>query len=163
MDKLSFINSKIVSQTALKRLCAAWRLNSQNIVFTNGVFDIVHQGHITGILKAAEEGQKLIIGINSDASVKRLKGADRPMNNEYSRALLLAALQFVDAVCIFEEDTPLELIMACRPDVLVKGGDYQPETVVGSDFVKSYGGTTVIIPIVEGFSTTGMIKKIKDQ
>ncbi|HTO15960.1 MAG TPA: D-glycero-beta-D-manno-heptose 1-phosphate adenylyltransferase [Edaphocola sp.] len=161
MEKLLIIKSKIVDKTILERLCVGWRLNSQKIVFTNGVFDLVHQGHVTSIMKAAEAGQRLIIGINSDQSVKRLKGEHRPINDEQSRAILLAAFQFVDAVCIFEEDTPLELIKAARPDVLVKGGDYSPETVVGNDFVNSYGGSTVIIPIVEGFSTTGIIDSLK--
>lgn len=162
-NKLDNIQSKIISATELKRLVAGWKVKSYQIVFTNGVFDLIHQGHIASIALAANEGNKLVIGINSDASVKRLKGDDRPVNDAQSRALVLASMQYVDAVCIFEEDTPLELIKAVQPDVLVKGGDYTPETVVGNELVNAYGGKTVIIPLVAGFSTTGTIQKINNQ
>lgn len=162
-NKLDNIQSKIISATELKRLVAGWKVKSYQIVFTNGVFDLIHQGHIASIALAANEGNKLVIGINSDASVKRLKGDDRPVNDAQSRALVLASMQYVDAVCIFEEDTPLELIKAVQPDVLVKGGDYTPEAVVGNELVNAYGGKTVIIPLVAGFSTTGTIQKINNQ
>ena len=162
-NKLDNIQSKIISATELKRLVAGWKVKSYQIVFTNGVFDLIHQGHIARIALAANEGNKLVVGINSDASVKRLKGDDRPLNDAQSRALVLASMQYVDAVCIFEEDTPLELIKAVQPDVLVKGGDYTPETVVGNELVNAYGGKTVIIPLVAGFSTTGTIQKINNQ
>ncbi|OJV54813.1 MAG: hypothetical protein BGO31_15810 [Bacteroidetes bacterium 43-16] len=162
-NKLDNIQSKIISATELKRLVAGWKVKSYQIVFTNGVFDLIHQGHIASIALAANEGNKLVVGINSDASVKRLKGDDRPLNDAQSRALVLASMQYVDAVCIFEEDTPLELIKAVQPDVLVKGGDYTPETVVGNELVNAYGGKTVIIPLVAGFSTTGTIQKINNQ
>ena len=161
MDKLALIQHKITDATTLQRLCAGWRVNSHKIVFTNGCFDIIHQGHITSICQAASLGNKLVVGINADASVKRLKGDKRPINDAYSRALVLAAMEFVDAVCIFEEDTPLELIKAVQPDILAKGGDYTPETVVGNDYVVSIGGETVILPIVPDFSTTTIISRSK--
>lgn len=162
MDKLALIRHKIVDATTLKRMCSGWRVNSYKVVFTNGCFDIVHQGHIASICQAASLGNKLVVGVNSDASVKRLKGEKRPINDAYSRALVLASMEFVDAVCIFEEDTPLDLIKAVRPDVLAKGGDYTPETVVGNDYVKSIGGETVILPIVPDFSTTMIISRSKE-
>lgn len=162
-NKLDNLKSKIISNKEdLAKITSGWRVKSLKIVFTNGVFDLIHQGHIASLALAAEEGNRLIVGINSDASVKRLKGDSRPVNDAMSRALVLAAMQYVDAVCVFEEDTPIELIKAVKPDVIAKGGDYSPETVVGNNFVKSYGGQTVIIPLVEGFSTTGTIEKMKD-
>ncbi|RQO32084.1 D-glycero-beta-D-manno-heptose 1-phosphate adenylyltransferase [Taibaiella sp. KBW10] len=161
MDKLQLISHKITDITNLERICSGWRLISQNIVFTNGCFDIIHQGHINSLAQAASLGNRLVVGINADASVTRLKGPQRPINDAYSRALVLAAMQFVDAVCIFDEDTPLKLIEAVRPHVLAKGGDYTPETVVGNDFVQSIGGQTVILPLVPNFSTTSIIEKSK--
>jgi rfaE bifunctional protein nucleotidyltransferase chain/domain len=113
------------------------------------------------LLQAAELGDKLVLGLNTDASVKRLKGEGRPLNDEQSRALIMAAQLYVDAVTLFDEDTPLELIQTIHPDVIVKGGDYTPETVVGNDFVTSYGGKVVIVPTVEGFSTTSIINRMK--
>lgn len=138
-----------------------WRLNSKTIAFTNGVFDILHEGHITLLSQAATYADKLIIGVNSDASVKRLKGENRPINNQHSRALILASLIMVDAVVIFDEDTPLELINQVEPEVLIKGGDYTLETIVGAKETIQRGGKVEIIPIVEGFSTTGLIEKMK--
>ncbi len=137
-----------------------WRLNCKTIAFTNGVFDIVHQGHIGVLAKAASFADVLIVGVNSDASVKRLKGNSRPVNNEQSRALVLASLIMVDAVVIFDEDTPLELIRKIKPDVLIKGGDYTIDTIVGAKEVMANGGKVEIFPIEEGFSTTGIIEKI---
>lgn len=160
-QKKELVQDKIMSQEALAHLCEGWRVKGQKIVFTNGCFDILHQGHVELLLEAAELGNKLVLGINTDNSVKKLKGEDRPVNNELSRALLLAAQLYVDAVVLFAEDTPLELIQAIRPDVIVKGGDYTPETVVGNDFVKSYGGEVVIVNLVPGFSTTGLIDRLK--
>ncbi len=159
-NKLDNIKSKIVSLENLQRIVSGWKVKSYKVVFTNGVFDLLHQGHIASLAMAADEGNKLVVGLNADASVKRLKGASRPVNDAMSRAMVLAAMQYVDAVCIFEEDTPLELIKALKPDVIAKGGDYTPETVVGNDFLQSYGGKTVIIPLVEGFSTTGIVEKL---
>lgn len=137
-----------------------WRLKSKTIAFTNGVFDILHQGHIAVLAKAASFADILIVGVNSDASVKRLKGESRPVNDEQSRALVLASLIMVDAVVIFEEQTPLELIKNIKPDVLIKGGDYTMDTIVGSAEVIKNGGRVEIFPIEEGFSTTGIIEKI---
>lgn len=138
-----------------------WRLNSKTIAFTNGVFDILHEGHLSLLNKAATFADILVVGINSDASVKRLKGESRPVNNQQSRALILASLIMVDAVIIFDEDTPLELINQIEPDVLIKGGDYTLDTIVGAKETLDRKGTVEIIPIVEGFSTTGIIEKMK--
>jgi len=129
-------------------------------VFTNGVFDILHPGHIFSLSQAATEADFLIVGVNSDNSVKRLKGTARPINNQDSRVLLLASLLMVDAVVIFEEDTPLELINSIRPDVLVKGGDYAIEQIVGAKEVQLNGGRVVINPIIAGYSTTDIIDKL---
>lgn len=148
----------------LKTLCfkvAAWRATGKTISFTNGCFDILHEGHIYSLSQAAKEADLLIVGVNSDASIKRLKGIDRPINHEQSRALILASLSVVDAVVIFEEDTPLQLIQAILPDFLVKGGDYTIDQIVGSKEVLANGGNVVINPIVEGYSTTGIIQQIK--
>jgi D-beta-D-heptose 7-phosphate kinase/D-beta-D-heptose 1-phosphate adenosyltransferase len=130
-------------------------------VFTNGVFDILHPGHVFSLSQAAREADFLVVGVNSDDSVKRLKGKTRPINNQDSRALLLASLLMVDAVVIFEEDTPLELINAIKPDVLVKGGDYTIEQIVGAREVNLNGGRVVINPTIEGYSTTSIIDKLK--
>jgi len=137
-----------------------WRLKSKTIAFTNGVFDILHQGHIAVLAKAASFADILIVGINSDSSVKKLKGDSRPINNQQSRAFVLASLIMVDAVVIFDEETPLELIKKIQPDVLVKGGDYTLDTIVGAKEVMANGGKVEIFPIEEGFSTTGIIEKI---
>jgi len=156
------ISAKIFEQSQLKRQLKVWDLLGKKIVFTNGVFDILHPGHIALLCKAASFADMLIVGVNSDASVKRLKGEERPVNNEQSRALLLASLLMVDAVVIFEEDTPLELIKSIMPDVLVKGGDYTIDTIVGSKEVIENGGEVKIVPIKQGFSTTSTIKKFKN-
>lgn len=136
------------------------RLKSKTIAFTNGVFDILHEGHIAVLSEAASFADVLIVGVNSDASVKKLKGDGRPVNNENSRALVIASLIMVDAVVIFDEETPIELIKVIKPDVLVKGGDYNLDTMVGSQEVLDAGGRVEIIPLREGFSTTGIIEKI---
>ena len=142
-------------------MAAQWRLLGKTIVFTNGVFDLLHQGHIFSLSQAAAEGDVLIVGLNADTSVKRLKGAHRPVNDERSRALVLASLLMVDAVVLFEEDTPLELIRSLMPDVLVKGGDYTVEQVAGAQEVIGNGGRVVINPILEGFSTTSIIAQVQ--
>ena len=133
------------------------------LVFTNGCFDLIHQGHIEYLAKAKDMGDLLVVGLNSDASVRRLKGKTRPIQNQKSRAMVLAALEFVDFVVIFKEDTPINVIETLRPDVLVKGGDYDRSTIVGADFVESYGGEVAVIPLVPGHSTTNLVEKINQQ
>ena len=133
----------------------------KKIAFTNGVFDIIHQGHIFSLSQAAKEADYLSVGLNADASVKRLKGETRPVNNQDSRALVLASLIMVDAVVLFEEDTPLELIKAIMPDVIIKGGDYTVEQVAGAKEIIANGGRVVINPILEGFSTTSIIEQAR--
>lgn len=141
---------------------AEWRGSVRGrLVFTNGVFDLLHPGHIDVLVGARRLGAALVVGLNSDSSVRRLKGPDRPVRNEQDRSYVLAALQCVDAVTIFEEDTPLELIRALRPDVLVKGGDYSPATVVGAADVHGWGGETVIISLTPGHSTTRTIERLR--
>ncbi|MFT3884600.1 MAG: D-glycero-beta-D-manno-heptose 1-phosphate adenylyltransferase [Flavobacteriales bacterium] len=154
--------SRIIDLVEAQRLVNTWRLKSDRIVFTNGVFDILHKGHVTYLEEAAALGHRLVIGLNSDASVKRLgKGDDRPLNDQDSRATVLAALRCVDAIVLFDEDTPMELIQVIGPDVLVKGGDWAPERIVGAEYVKSYGGDVRSIPLVDGFSTTNLVEKIR--
>lgn len=161
MKTIQAIPDKIFTLTELKLQLNRWRLLNRKIVFTNGVFDILHEGHIASLSEAALYGHVLIVGINSDASVKRLKGESRPVNNEGSRTLLMASLVMVDAVIFFEEDTPLNLITTILPDVLVKGGDYTIEQIVGATEVIANGGEVKIVPILEGFSTTGIIERMK--
>ena len=161
MKNTAHIPHKIFLLKDMLHVIAGWKLTSKTIAFTNGCFDILHEGHIFSLSQAAAEADYLIVGVNSDASTKRLKGPDRPVNNEHSRALLIASLMIVDAVVIFEEDTPLNLITNIKPDVLVKGGDYTIEKVVGAKEVIADGGKVIINPIVEGFSTTGIIAKIR--
>jgi D-glycero-beta-D-manno-heptose 1-phosphate adenylyltransferase len=161
MNKLQWIQNKIYTRERLVRQCNIWRGTGRKIVFTNGCFDILHHGHLDLIAKAADLGNVLVLGLNTDASVRRLKGPERPVTNEQDRALQVASLLCVDAVCLFDEDTPAELINEVRPDILVKGGDYTINNIVGADFVTSYGGKVEIIPFVEGYSTTSLISKIK--
>jgi len=144
-----------------KQVCR-WKLLDRKIVFTNGCFDILHKGHLELLSQAAALGDVLIVGINADDSVRRLKGDDRPVNDEKFRAMLLASLTIIDAVCIFPEDTPLALIQTILPDFLVKGGDYDPSTVVGAEDVLKNGGEVVIIPLVSGYSTSNIIQKIRE-
>ena len=163
MKAVSSIPDKIFTLSGLQSQLKRWRLQNKKIVFTNGVFDILHEGHIASLSEAAAHGHILIVGVNADASVKRLKGESRPIHNENSRALLLASLVLTDAVIIFEEDTPLNLITAILPDVLVKGGDYTLEQIVGAKEVMANGGEVKIAAILEGFSTTSIIEKMKQQ
>lgn len=152
----------IIDLVTAQRLVQVWRLKSDRIVFTNGVFDILHRGHATYLEQAAAHGQRLVVGLNSDASVKRLgKGGDRPLNHQEDRAAVLAALRCVDAVVIFDQDTPLELIQALGPDVLVKGGDWAPDKIVGGEYVRKYGGEVLSLPLVEGLSTTSLVQRIR--
>lgn len=150
---------KILSWADLDRWVAYWRFLEQKIVFTNGCFDLLHLGHVSYLEAAARLGDVLVVGVNSDDSVRRLKGPNRPLQSQEARARILAALEFVEAVVIFEEDTPLRLIEKIAPDVLVKGGDYTPDKVVGADFVRSRGGEVVILPFLEGHSTSALIKR----
>ena len=161
MKNTDIIKEKIYPLNALVHKLAQIRLTGTNVSFTNGVFDILHTGHIASLSQAASEADFLIVGVNSDASVKRLKGNERPLNDQDARALILASLIIVDAVIIFNEDTPLEIIKAIMPDVLVKGGDYTIEQIVGAKEVMANGGRVVINEIIEGFSTTGLIEKIR--
>ena len=160
MDVLSDLDPrrKVLSWQSL----ASWRARQHGrVVFTNGVFDLLHPGHVDVIIGARAQGDCLVVGVNSDSSVKRLKGADRPVRSEGERVYVLAALAAVDAVTVFEEDTPLELIRMLRPDVIVKGGDYVPDTVVGAAEVRDRGGQVVIIPLTPGHSTTSTIERLR--
>jgi rfaE bifunctional protein nucleotidyltransferase chain/domain len=161
MSKLEIIKSKIFSKESLKYQLAIWRFLSKKIVFTNGCFDILHLGHIDYLSKAAEFGDVLIVGLNSDDSVRTIKGINRPINDENSRAMILAFLSFVSAVILFDEDTPYNLIKLVQPDVLIKGSDYKPEDIVGYDIVKAKGGEIKTIDFLPGYSTTSIIDKIK--
>ena len=160
MTILSQIESKIVSLPDAVELVSKWKADGQKVVFTNGCFDVLHYGHVCYLADAKELGDKLVVGLNSDASVRRLKGETRPINGQKERATLLAALNCIDAVVVFDEDTPENLIKNIRPDFLVKGGDYTFETIVGADFVSSYGGSVKTIPLVENFSTTNILKRL---
>jgi D-beta-D-heptose 7-phosphate kinase/D-beta-D-heptose 1-phosphate adenosyltransferase len=151
---------KVLDGDRLRRRIAEWRAAGETIVFTNGCFDLLHVGHVTLLEDCRRFGSKLVLGLNSDASVRRLKGAARPVVGEQERARVMAALAAVDAVVVFEEDTPIELIRTVRPDVLVKGGDYSVETVVGHEEVLAAGGRVEIVPTVEGFSTSHIVQKL---
>lgn len=161
MHKLEWIQRRIMTTEQLVRQKNIWHSFGKKIVFTNGCFDILHHGHLDLIAKAADFGNVLIIGVNTDRSVKKLKGPERPINHEQDRAFQLASLLCVDAICLFDEQTPEELIKLIQPDVLVKGGDYTIDTIVGADYVQSYGGKVEIIPFVEGYSTSALIDNIK--
>ncbi|MCQ2322965.1 MAG: D-glycero-beta-D-manno-heptose 1-phosphate adenylyltransferase [Bacteroidales bacterium] len=160
MNYFENINSKILDGEGLEKWLVECRRSGKKIVFSNGCFDILHRGHVEYLSKAAAKGDVLIIGLNTDASVKRLKGPSRPVNDEKSRAFVLAALGFVSAVTLFDEDTPYQLINKVQPDVLVKGSDYKPEDIVGYDIVMAKGGRVETIDLVEGFSTTKTIEKL---
>lgn len=162
MSHLNKINSKIFTLEDLKVQVDSWKKSGEKVVFTNGCFDVVHRGHIEVLARTADLGSKLIIGLNSDSSIKDLKGANRPIINEGSRAILLAALSFVDAIVLFSEDTPINLISTLLPDVLAKGGDYEIETIVGHKVVQKNGGKVILVPFVDGFSSTNIIEKIKN-
>jgi len=159
-DKKFSFKNKIVNRTEARSIVNTWQNNGSKVVFTNGCFDLVHRGHVEYLAKAAEKGDKLLLGLNSDASVKRLKGESRPIVDEDSRAVLLAAFEFIDLIVLFDEDTPYELIKTVQPDVLVKGADYKVEDIVGYDVVMQRGGAVETITFVEGFSTTNIVEKI---
>lgn len=155
------ITNKIVTEKELLQKINVWRLLGKTIVFSNGCFDILHAGHIALLSEAAQHGDILIIGVNADVSVKKIKGDNRPVNDENSRSLLLASLSIVDAVIIFWEDTPLEIIKLIKPDVLVKGGDYLIDQIAGAKEIIAAGRKVIIHPLVDGFSTTSIIQKLK--
>ncbi len=161
MRAIDKIDQKIMSIEQAKAFIQACKVTGKTVAFTNGCFDILHPGHLYSLAQTAKEADYLLVGLNSDASVKRLKGPERPINSTESRATVLANLVLIDAVVVFEEDTPLDLIKTLLPDVLVKGGDYTIDTIVGAKEVIANGGKVIINPIVEGFSTTNIIEKIK--
>jgi D-beta-D-heptose 7-phosphate kinase/D-beta-D-heptose 1-phosphate adenosyltransferase len=152
---------KLVERAHLSGICTTLRRAHRRIVFTNGCFDLLHPGHIRLLSEARKQGDLLVVGLNSDASVRRLKGPGRPILSERDRAQVLGGLDAVDFVVLFDEETPEKLITAVRPDVLVKGGDYTEATVVGAPLVRSWGGTVVLIPLVPGSSTTSLVSKMK--
>jgi rfaE bifunctional protein nucleotidyltransferase chain/domain len=155
------IANKMVTPILLQKLLTQWRFKEQKVVFTNGCFDLLHTGHLELLIQAKALGHQLIVGINSDQSIGRLKGSNRPIKNEAARMFQMACLLMVDAVIVFDEDTPLELIKAIQPNVLVKGGDYNIDTIVGAKEVMANGGSVEIIKIVDGYSTTAIIEKSK--
>lgn len=163
LDKPASADRRIVDLVQVQRLCNIWRMKGDRIVFTNGCFDILHRGHVEYLHEAAALGDRLVIGVNTDASVQRLgKGDGRPYNDENSRAKVLAALRLVDAVVLFDQDTPLELIQNIGPDVLVKGGDYTEDQIVGAEYVRANGGEVRSLKLVDGYSTTGLVDRIRN-
>ena len=160
MTHFSHLQQKITDRTDLVQRVRTWQQSGLNVVFTNGCFDVLHYGHLHYLAAAADLGDRLVVGLNSAESVRRLKGPTRPIHDEPTRQTTLAALEFVDAVCVFGEDTPLELLRAVRPDFLVKGGDYVAEEVVGYAEVTGAGGAVVILPFGEGYSTTSLEQTI---
>lgn len=161
MNHFQDINDKIVSADVAQGLVSLWQANEQEVVFTNGCFDILHRGHVEYLAKAASMGQKLVLGLNTDNSVSRIKGPLRPVVDQDARAILLASLACIDLVVFFDEETPYELIKLLQPNILVKGSDYKPESIVGYDIVVARGGRVETIDFVDGFSTTLLIEKIK--
>ncbi len=161
MDKLNIIQSKIIDIDNIESYLTYWNLKNQKVVFTNGCFDILHRGHVEYLAQAANHGDVLIIGVNTDSSVKRIKGETRPVQDEYARAILLASLSFVSAVIFFDDDTPYNLIKRIQPDVLIKGSDYSVKDIVGSDIVMAKGGKVITIDFIDGYSTTSIIEKLK--
>ncbi len=158
---IEVIKSKIMSWEEIRNTALEWKANGEKVVFTNGCFDILHYGHVYYLAQARAMGDRLVIGLNSRDSVSRLKGANRPINDDETRQYLLASLQYVDAVVVFEQDTPRELIEVVKPDILVKGGDYTIETIVGADIVINNGGEVKSLAFVPGYSTTSIEEKLK--
>lgn len=163
MNKYTLIKSKIVNGIDLMRLLSFYRFKNQKIVFTNGCFDLIHLGHVKYLTQAADLGDILIIGLNSDSSVSKIKGNGRPVLDQESRALTLAAFSFVDNIVLFDEETPYKIIKQIMPDILVKGGDYNPEEIVGYDIVKDNGGEVMMLDFIKGYSTSDIIKGIASQ
>ena len=161
-EALKKINNKIFDLQLLMKKIEKWRSENKKIVFTNGCFDLIHLGHIEILARSSDFGDKLIIGVNSDLSIKKLKGENRPIIEESSRIRQLSALEFVDAVVLFDEETPIKLIETIKPDVITKGGDYTAKNVVGNKVVNQKNGEVVIIPLTQGYSTTSILNKIKN-
>ena len=161
-EALKKINNKIFDLQNLIKKIEKWRSENKKIVFTNGCFDLIHLGHIEILARSADYGDKLIIGVNSDLSIKKLKGENRPIIEESSRIRQLSALEFVDAVVLFDEETPIKLIESIKPNVITKGGDYKAKNVVGNEVVSQKNGEVVIIPLTRGYSTTSILNKIKN-
>jgi D-beta-D-heptose 7-phosphate kinase/D-beta-D-heptose 1-phosphate adenosyltransferase len=162
LDGTSRTSSKIQNLEEAAEIIRRWRREGRKVVFTNGCFDILHAGHVHCLERAKSFGDRLVVGLNSDDSVRRLKGKKRPVMNQSDRAAILSALECVDLVVAFDEDTPLELIRALKPAVLVKGGDYSPQDVVGRDMVEEWGGRVEIVPVLDGKSTTGILRLLSD-
>ncbi len=160
MNQLDTIVKKIVTREEAQRIVTEWKAQGEKIVFTNGCFDIIHKGHVCYLAQARDLGTKLVLGLNTDASIKRLKGDSRPIKEEESRALTVASFAFIDLVVLFDEDTPHELISLLVPNVLVKGSDYKVQDIVGADVVLQHGGEVKTIDFVQGFSTTNYVKKL---
>ena len=161
-EALKKINNKIFDLQRLMKKVEKWRSENKKVVFTNGCFDLIHLGHIEILARSSDFGDKLIIGVNSDLSIKKLKGKNRPIIEESSRIKQLSALEFVDAVVVFDEDTPLKLIETIKPDVITKGGDYTTKNIVGNEVVSQKNGEVIIIPLTQGYSTTSILNKIKN-
>jgi rfaE bifunctional protein nucleotidyltransferase chain/domain len=163
MKKLEVIQNKIFTDTAkIKHILAIWRFKGYKIVFTNGCFDILHLGHLDYLAKAAAKGDKLIVGLNTDSSVTRLKGPDRPITDQHSRAMILASISFVSMVVLFDEETPYKLITKVQPDILIKGADYNPVDIVGYNIVMAKGGKVETIEFLPGYSTSAIEAKIRN-
>ncbi|HPH20421.1 MAG TPA: D-glycero-beta-D-manno-heptose 1-phosphate adenylyltransferase [Haliscomenobacter sp.] len=162
MSALVQIEAKIHSWESAQAIVQQWQQQGETVVFTNGCFDLLHYGHLHYLAQARDLGHRLVLGLNSAGSVCRLKGPHRPINDELTRTWQMAALTFIDAVVVFEEDTPWELLQVLQPDILVKGGDYAPETIVGADIVLARGGKVLTLPFIEGYSTTALEQKIKN-
>ncbi|MFO7922109.1 MAG: adenylyltransferase/cytidyltransferase family protein [Bacteroidales bacterium] len=160
MDNREIINSKILSDKSLERMLAYRRFKDQKMVFTNGCFDILHRGHADYLARAAEMGDILVVGLNTDRSVRAIKGPGHPVQNEKSRSQILASLFYVNAVILFDRETPEELIKKVEPDILVKGSDYKPEEIVGYDIVTARGGKVITLALVEGYSTSEIFRKL---
>lgn len=163
-SKHQYIGTKVFrpdNERQLQQKCHLWKFTGKRIVFTNGCFDILHAGHTDYLARAADLGNILVVGLNTDSSVRRIKGNGRPVNPEDARATVLASLSFVDAVVLFDEDTPESLIRSVKPDILVKGDDYKDSEIAGAGFIRSQKGNVVTLPLLEGFSTTAIIRKIQ--
>ena len=160
MPLISKVREKIITTDNLALKVSQWKKNKMKVAFTNGCFDILHMGHLEILTKSKEFGDRLIVAVNSDESVRKLKGKERPINDFQTRSNMLASFSFVDYVVEFSDDTPKKLIQIIKPDFLIKGGDYKKKNIVGNDIVSSYGGETIIIPLIDGLSSTNTINKL---